>query len=127
MRRAARTDASQKDIVDALRKIGVQVVVSSQVGDGFPDLICYLRRVFFLECKDGEKPPSGRRLTVEQVKFHDWWRGELHVVCSVEEAINACIHGDINGTGTGRAHVRAGREVERPGEEKRDATPAGVE
>lgn len=93
--KAARTDANQKAIVDALRKIGCKVYVSSSFGQGFPDLIVGCGgRLCLLEVKDGSKPPSARKLTPDQVKFHADWTGlPLYVVDSVDSAI-AAVTGD---------------------------------
>lgn len=89
--RAARVDANQAKIVEALRAIGCKVYVSSSFGQGFPDLVVgYRGRVFLLEVKDGDKPPSAQRLTPDQVKFHAEWEGlPLFVVNSVEAALSA--------------------------------------
>lgn len=88
MRRAARTDANQTDIVDALRKVGASVAITSAVGDGFPDLVVGHRgRNFLLEIKDGDKPPSRWKLTKAEQKFFDEWLGEVNVIKSVEEAL----------------------------------------
>lgn len=91
LRRAAATDRNQPEIVAALRKIGCKVTILAQVGDGVPDLLVWGRgRWIVIEVKDGEKPPSERRLTPDQAKWH-----ELHACCSVfivknvEEAIKA--------------------------------------
>lgn len=87
--RAAKVDRNQAEIVAALRKIGAKVYVASSFGQGFPDLICgYRGRLMLLEVKDGAKPPSARKLTPDQVRFHADWTGlPLYVVASVEEAI----------------------------------------
>lgn len=90
MRRAAKIDANQPAIVKALRAIGCDVMVLSAVGDGCPDLLVtapiFPRRTMLIEIKDGAKPPSERGLTMDQVEFHREWRGEIHVVKSVDEA-----------------------------------------
>jgi hypothetical protein len=39
--------------------------------------------------KDGSKPPSARKLTEDQVKWHAEWRGQVAVVENVEQAIEA--------------------------------------
>jgi hypothetical protein len=39
MKRAAKVDINQKEIVAYLRKIGASVAVMSAVGQGFPDLV----------------------------------------------------------------------------------------
>jgi hypothetical protein len=43
-----------------------------------------------MEIKDGSLPPSHRRLTPDQVKWHTEWKGwRVAVVTSVEEALAA--------------------------------------
>lgn len=37
--------------------------------------------------KDGSKPPSARRLTPAQVEWHAAWRGSVHVITDVEQAV----------------------------------------
>lgn len=88
MRRAARTDANQAAIIEALRAIGASVRDTSAVGKGFPDLVAGFRgRTWLLECKDGNKPPSARKLTPDQIEFKATWRGHWAVVNSPEEAL----------------------------------------
>ena len=88
MRRAARRDDGENDIVDALRKAGAVVRVVTQ-GDGLPDLLVgYRGFTILMEVKDGTKPPSARRLTEAEEKFFmEWTGGLLVVVNSVEEAL----------------------------------------
>lgn len=90
MRRAAKTDANQQEIIDALRKIGASVQPLHKVGQGCPDLLCGWRGMnTILEVKDGKKPPSARKLTADQVEWHANWRGQVAVVETVEQAIEA--------------------------------------
>lgn len=88
MRRAARVDDNQSQIVDALRAIGATVRVVTQ-GGGLPDLLVGFRgHTILMEVKDGAKPPSHRALTPAEQKFFDEWRGGLVVVVnSIDEAI----------------------------------------
>jgi len=92
--RAKRIDANQPEIVKALRKIGCSVAVTSAAGDGFPDIVVGRtdihgnKRNWLIEIKDGEKIPSERKLTKDQVKFHNGWKGQIAVVTSAEEAIS---------------------------------------
>ena len=59
MRRAARIDRNQPEIVEALRKLGASVQPLHTVHDSVPDLLIgYQGRNFLLEVKDGTKPPS---------------------------------------------------------------------
>jgi hypothetical protein len=88
VRRAARVDGNQPEIVAALRKIGASVHDTSGVGKGFPDLVVgYRGRNWLMELKDSSQPPSRRRLTDDQVDFVAGWRGHWAVVESAEEAI----------------------------------------
>lgn len=86
MRRAAKVDANQPEIVAALRKLGCSVKPCHTVGEGFPDLACgYRGQTYLVEIKDGAKPPSARRLTPDQVKFHDEWRGGRPVILETQQ------------------------------------------
>jgi hypothetical protein len=88
MRRVARIDANQPDIVGAFRRLGFSVAVTSTVGDGFPDLVVGRRGYnLLIEIKDGDKPPSERRLTPAQDDFHRDWRGTIHIVESIDDVI----------------------------------------
>lgn len=88
MRRAARIDDNHNEIVAALRQIGASVQSLASVGGGVPDvLVGYRERNIILEIKDGSKPPSRRRLTDAEAKWHSEWKGQVATVNSVEEAI----------------------------------------
>lgn len=88
--RAAKVDANQKEIVEALRSIGATVQHLHAVAQGCPDLLVGRQGVnYLLEIKDGAKPPSGRKLTPDQVTWHSIWQGAAVVVKSVDEAIAA--------------------------------------
>lgn len=91
MRRAANVDANQGDIVDALRKAGASVEPKlARVGEGVPDLLVGIRGVTTVfEIKDGSKIPSKRKLTDDEKKWHDAWRGSKFVIESVEQALSA--------------------------------------
>jgi Holliday junction resolvase len=89
MRRAAKTDRNQAEIVAALRKVGATVVSLAAVGSGVPDLLVgHKGGTYLLEIKDGTKPPSARELTPDQIEWHIEWRGgACTVVNSVGEAL----------------------------------------
>ena len=88
MRRAAKTDANQTRIVDALRKAGASVQSLAAVGDGVPDLLVgYKCETVLMEVKDGNKPPSERKLTPDQERWHAEWSGHpVYVVTNVTQA-----------------------------------------
>jgi hypothetical protein len=89
MRRAAKVDANQEQIVIALRAAGASVQTLAAVGKGVPDLLVgFQGKTLLLEVKDGQKPPSERRLTEDQLKWHGAWRGgPLAVVDGVDAAL----------------------------------------
>jgi Holliday junction resolvase len=89
MRRAAKIDANQEAVVIALRAAGAKVQSLAAVGKGVPDLLCkYQGSIYLIEVKDGRKPPSQRKLTEDQVKWHEEWKcAFLGVVESPEQAL----------------------------------------
>lgn len=90
MRYAAKVDRNQPEIVAALRKVGATVQSLAAVGDGVPDLLVGFRNAnHLLEVKDGEKVPSARLLTSEQLGWHAKWIGPVTIVYSVEDALRA--------------------------------------
>ena len=89
MYKIRRVDENQAALVDAFRKLGVKVLILSEVGNGCPDILCAFPngRMRLVEIKDGSKSPSQRKLTQEQVKFHGEWVGYVSVVSSVGEVM----------------------------------------
>ena len=76
MRRAAKIDANQTQVVEALRAAGATVQSLAAVGQGVPDLLVgFQGKTLLMEVKDGRKPPSQRQLTEDQLKWHGAWRG----------------------------------------------------
>jgi hypothetical protein len=87
MRRAARRDDNEQAIIKAMREAGAYVKVINDEGL-FDLLVSYRGETLLIEVKDGAKPPSARRLTEAEQKFHDEWPGaDLYIVNSVEEAV----------------------------------------
>jgi Holliday junction resolvase len=81
MRRAARVDANQKEIVEYLRKRGASVQLLHTVGKGCPDIVVgYGGCNYLFEIKDGSKPASQRKLTPDEQEWHDEWKGSVLVV-----------------------------------------------
>lgn len=90
MRRAAKVDANQAEVVVALQKAGASVTSLAAVGGGVPDLlVSWGGRWYVLEVKDGARPPSRRRVRANQAAWHDQQRAEVHVVLSPEDALRA--------------------------------------
>ena len=85
MRWAAKVDANQAEIVEALRQVGASVVVLSRVGQGCADLSAGFRgQNYFLEVKT-EKG----KLTPSEIEFMEMWRGHYAIVRTVDEALRA--------------------------------------
>lgn len=85
----ARVDDNHKAIVAALRKIGCTVLSLAPLGKGAPDVLACTAagKLFLIEIKDGAKPPSARKLTPDELKFHADWNGEIAIVESVDDAV----------------------------------------
>ena len=90
MRRAARVDENQAEIVAALREIpGVTVRSLAAVGDGFPDISVGYRTVnYFFEIKNPSKPKRDRRLKPKQKKFREEWTGQVHIAETIKDIID---------------------------------------
>ncbi len=92
-RRAAKVDDNQAKIVERLRQLGYSVSITSAVGNGFPDIVvggtdrAGVVRCWLFEIKDGSKPPSARKLTDDQVKWHREWKGQVAVIESAADAL----------------------------------------
>lgn len=67
----AKVDANQPEIVDALRAAGCFVTSLAGIGKGVPDvLVGSDGKWFLMEIKDGSKPPGQRKLTDDEIKWH---------------------------------------------------------
>lgn len=87
--RRAKRDGNHAQIVAALRAAGCSVADCAAVGGGFPDLVVATPhgRTLLVEVKD----PKGRnRIEPSQEAFRRGWKGEIAVVRSAQEAIDAC-------------------------------------
>jgi hypothetical protein len=106
MRRAARIDDNQPEIVAYLRQRGASVQILSAVGQGCPDLLVgYRTATVPVEIKDGAKPPSRQALTPDEALWMAQWAGSYRVVRSVDDAEQllrdiedwtACMFGQCN-------------------------------
>ena len=89
MRIAARVDRNHEEIVKTLRAAGATVQSLAAVGQGVPDLLVGFRgQTLLIEVKDAKQPPSKRRLTEDQIRWHGAWRGgPLAVVDGIDAAL----------------------------------------
>lgn len=85
MRHRGRVDKTQNEIVMALRQVGAKVAITSNLGDGFPDLlVAYRDNILLMEVKS-----RGGRLTQDEESFYSEWRPYMVVVYTVDEALKA--------------------------------------
>lgn len=90
MRRAARIDANQNQIVAALRRVGATVLITSTLKNAFDILVGYDRKLYIVEIKDGDKPKSSQRLTEGEIKCKTAFESvgvKYNVVTSVDDAL----------------------------------------
>lgn len=82
--RAAKIDANQPAIVSALREVGVSVQSLATIGKGCPDIIAAKgERIWLMEIKGAKG-----KLTPDQVQWIHSWRGVVHIVRGVDDALN---------------------------------------
>lgn len=95
--RPAKIDGNHAEIRNVLRDIGARVIDLSAVGSGCPDLaVLYRGRTTWIEVKDGSLSPSRRKLTPDQVRWHQTAhaRGvKVRVVTCTDDAIRAVCGG----------------------------------
>lgn len=81
--RFAKIDANHNEIVSALRAVGVSVQSLASIGHGCPDLVAAKGSMtWMIEVKG----PKGK-LTADQIKFIDAWNGSVHIVRTVDDAL----------------------------------------
>jgi predicted RecB family endonuclease len=83
-RRFGKPDGNQSEIVAALRAVGAEVVITTDVIAGYPDLtVGFGGETYLMEVKNGT-----RRLRTTQQAFWKRWKGRpIALVTSVEEAL----------------------------------------
>lgn len=88
MRRAARIDVNQPELVKQIRQCGASVLHVHQLKNCFDILVGFKGLNFAFEIKDPNKSESGKRLTEGEQKFFNEWKGQVNKVESIEEILN---------------------------------------
>jgi len=88
MRRAARTDNNQHELVEALKKIGAKCYF---IGKPVDLVVGFRGRSVLLEVKRADKRGQPSAVTKAQKDFMETWPGEAHIVYSIDEAISAVV------------------------------------
>ena len=87
-RYAKRTDDNHTLVKEQTQEVFPEASIEDMAGagNGFPDLCMGLWGFnFFIEIKDPKKPPSRRRLTAAQERFHGRWQGTCWVCGTAAE------------------------------------------
>lgn len=87
MKYHCKVDANHREIVLALRNLGATTQSLHTLGRGCPDLLVGWRGMNYL--MEIKTTPIGWKLTPDERKWHDLWRGQVCVVGSVDEALEA--------------------------------------
>jgi Holliday junction resolvase len=83
VRKAARVDANQEQIVSALRAAGATVQSLASVGKGCPDLlVSHDGSMYLMECKTGNKKQNAAQLEWERN-----WQSYVYVVRKADDAL----------------------------------------
>ena len=98
MRRAAKVDRNQPEIISALRAAGATVQPLHAVGAGCPDLLVGFRgRNILMEVKDWKASKSDRALNERQVEWHGGWKGQVALVETADAALAMLFGMDVRG------------------------------
>lgn len=82
-----RKDANHADVGDGLRVRGWSVLDLAQYGVSVDYAVSKPGFAALLEVKDGNKPPSARKLTEKEQKLRDNWEGPYVMAISLEDAV----------------------------------------
>jgi len=93
MRRAAKVDTNQAEIVQDLRALGCTVQSIASMGQGVPDLLVgWKGKNYLFEVKDPAKPPSKRLLTEDELSWQLAWRGHVKTIEGTYQALEEMTH-----------------------------------
>lgn len=80
-----KTDDNHQEIMDRFRGYGFSVFDTSRLPKFVDCIIARYDLNALVEIKDGEKPPSARKLTPDEEDFHDNWKGLIYIVETFED------------------------------------------
>lgn len=109
MRRAAKVDANQGEVVSALRAAGIWCHSTAALGNGFPDLLVWRNGFHLFELKDGTRAASARKLSPMEVAFIASCPGPVHVALCVEDVFKVLGLTVALARPVGNAHQTAGK------------------
>lgn len=77
--RGKRRDSNHPEIAAYAAQIGFSVLDTSQLNRGLDLLVALNGHTIRIECKDGAKPPSARKLLESEQDVFDHWQGRCEV------------------------------------------------
>jgi len=88
MRKFGKTDSNQTEIVCGLKKLGISVFSIASLGNGHPDIVVgHKGKNFLFEIKNGNKPPSQRKLTDMEIIYFETWGGQVNIAMNLDEVL----------------------------------------
>ena len=91
MRRAAKVDVNQPEIVKCLRAMGAHVLHTHQLKNAFDILVGYHGNLYIMEIKDGSLPPSAKKLSTGEQSCKTKFNAvgvDYHIVENCSQAID---------------------------------------
>lgn len=85
--RARRVDANHAEIKRAFEALGCSFLDVSQTPCGFDGVAGLGGLCICVEIKDGNKPPSDRKLTDNEAKVHAAWKGGMRIVENLDHVV----------------------------------------
>lgn len=83
-----RVDRNHGEIKKCFEYLGYSVSDVFQLKTGIGDIIVgKYDKNYLIEIKDGEKPPSQKKLTPTEHKFKDSWKGQHDIIESIEDVL----------------------------------------
>ena len=84
---ARKADDNQPEIVKFIRSLGASFQHTHQIPGALDGIVGYMGVDQRIEIKDGNKPPSRHKLTPEEQKTFDGWKGRPCQVVKNEEDV----------------------------------------
>ena len=91
MRRAARIDRNQPEIVKAIRQLGATFQHTHQIPGALDGIIGYRGVDQRVEIKDPDQPKSARKLTPKEQQTFDEWHGREPVIIETYDDVIAIL------------------------------------
>ena len=91
MRRAARADVNQHELVKFIRKMGASWQHTHAIPGALDGILGYRGIDIRVEIKDPDQPPSRRTLTPAEEKTIDEWKGRPPVIIETEADVVALL------------------------------------